>query len=749
MRRHREGAASRARAFHRAVRVGAAATSCAAALLAGDSHAQSAPIENIVVTANRREEALQSIPSTVQVLTGASLDRQGAQNFQDYLAEIPSVGFRDAGQGSRQISMRGISNPGGSIYGVAASSSAVGIYLDDIPIQGTSRAPDLGIYDLQRVEVLKGPQGTLYGEGAMGGAIKLVLNQPDASSFSSKAEFRLADTDGGSISYRIRAAVNAPVLEDRAAIRAVASYGKQGGYIDNVANGKNDYNDTEQYSGRVLGTVDVSDRLRVQLTAMYDRQHIYGSNRQQEGLRAYQARDLVGEQSDDRFAILGATLRYDARWFDIVSSTSFYDRRWVYNEFYGDFSALFAQYTGLLAGAPFAGGNPERMSFRVDQHQRAISNETRLVSKPGDALSWVAGIFYRNRHQTSIGDIYVGDAATSWDPFLRSRGFPATPGTDIGGRRSSESFEQIALYGEATYEILPRLKATVGIRWFTEALGLVDDEYFVPPLATVFNSNTTINTRTYGRTPKFNLSYQLSDTALVYVQAAQGFRSGGPNLNHALDARVPAQFQSDTLWSYEAGLKTSWLDRRLTANLSAYYQDWTGLQVLSILDGTFGYTANAGKASVRGVEAELAWIIDPAWRVGANLGFNDATIDQPVAGAAAGTVTPNAPRLTYAAFVEYLRPAWNEVNFSARADVRHVGRQATVLVAPPDNGLFINGYTTENVRVGLEGTSWDASLFVENLSNQVVQYNRTNNLLFQRISVGRPRTVGVQLQLKF
>ena len=242
------------------------------------------PDEEIVVTAERREQGVQDIALPIQLFSGRTLERLGADKFEDYLLQVPGVSLRSQGNGASRIAIRGISNIAASDVGGGNTLSTVGLYLNDVPIQGTSVLPDLALYDVQRIEVLKGPQGTLYGEGAMGGAIKMQLTPPDMSATSARGEATLSTTDGATtLSYAARGVLNLPLAQDRVGLRLVGTYKSDAGFVNNIATGERDYNDRRSWSVRGILAANIAEGFDAELLAMSEHGEADGDQAQIHG----------------------------------------------------------------------------------------------------------------------------------------------------------------------------------------------------------------------------------------------------------------------------------------------------------------------------------------------------------------------------------------------------------------------------------------------------------------------------------
>jgi iron complex outermembrane receptor protein len=507
-------------------------------------------LQEIVVTATRREEPLQRTAATVQVLSGAQLESRGAAQFSDYLYDIPNVGYRDAGDGSKQISIRGISNAYGSRYGVATSVATVGMYYNDVPIQGTSRAPDLDLFDIERVEVLKGPQGTLFGEGAMGGAVRVIPVEPKLGVSESKIGSLVSSTEGGGLSYRFRGARNVP-LSERVALRVVGDYGQDAGYIDNVAVRpvQDGYNSSTHTSARADLLMQPSEALRLNVFALLDSRSQDGYSRVSSGAGRFSNHDPVDEDSSDRFELVALTAKFSTALGELSSISSYYRRQWNLTQNYSAAALSVNATIGTFAANP---NLPLAVPYLVDQQQSSFAQELRLVSGGDSRFDYVAGLFYRERDQDTDSTAYQPNLARIVNPLLAGVGLPLNVTDDIFSRNPGEHWEQLAAYGEASFELSSRLTATAGLRVFREE-STFSDELIHLPFLSFLDTRGTTDTEHDGVLPKGTIQYQLDDERMVYVTAAKGFRSGGPNLNFVAGT-TPPDFSSDSLWNYEVGL---------------------------------------------------------------------------------------------------------------------------------------------------------------------------------------------------
>lgn len=737
---------------------------------AQDASAQSARagsefLEEVVVTANRREENVQAVPASIQVLDGTVLDRLGANDFEDYLNSISSVGMTRSGSGSVKAGVRGVSNVIGSESGVGDSTSTVGLYLNDVPIQGSGPLPDLALYDIQRIEVLKGPQGTLYGEGAMGGAIKMILTPADASTFSTRAEGAVSSTEDGGTNYEVKGAVNLPLISDRMAARVVASYRDDSGFVDNTRQGIEDIDSSTTLNVRALLDWELTDAFSAEVLALHQdfdqddfSEVVSGAGDLQSNL----AEDRYNEVKFDLYAL---TLKYDFGGAELVSSTSSWKNereRFERAATVGFFLNFTLEPFGLPPVAP-----TDAQGFTLFLDQKAFTQELRLSSTGDARFDWTVGAFYRDAEQKSTGYDTIQDMTPINDAIIAAGFFPPQAVFESSYAFESkieEQFKQTAVYAEADVEVVERLNLKVGARWFQEDLDLsqrdeglnlvaLDLEFLGIPNPS-FRETSADDDDLIGRV---GLSYRLSDARMVYALVSQGFRSGGPNFSGGLaGTTVPELFESDSLINYEIGAKTAWLDGRLIANASVYYIDWSDVQVR--VSGTnTAFIGNAGEAQVRGGEVQLIAVPSDRWQLGLNLGLLRSELSSLAPGVAGrvGADLPNAPETTGSAYVQYGWPVGEWGDGIARFDYLYVDEQAIELLPPTGttDDYYLDAYDLGRFQIGLQSSRWSAFVFADNLWNEraVTSKTRLNppSSAEERLSVVRPRTIGVRFVLSF
>ncbi|HEY0505155.1 MAG TPA: TonB-dependent receptor, partial [Lysobacter sp.] len=622
--------------------------------------AQTAPEEvgEVIVTATRRAERLQDVPASIQAIGGEELQRTGAVDFADYGRTVAGVSFIDSGPGRAQIFIRGVSTGGDASTGKEAT---VGVYIDETPVSEGSSQPDLKLYDIDRIEVLRGPQGTLYGSGSLGGTLRVITRQPEFSGVSGYVQGLLSGTEEGGANQSANGWINVP-LSDTLALRAVAYAVHNDGFLDDAyGTPRKDINDEDTYGGRVAVRAKPSDALDVVLTGIYQRTTAGAYYRVTDTYPDLVILQSAPEPFRDRYGVVNLKVDYDFGVATLTSSTSVFDRR---RYFENDID----YFLGAL-------GIPEGDS-RLTYDAKATVQEVRLASNGEGRLRWVVGAFFTDRdddyHQT-----------------INFRGAPppATPGDNLFLADTLATTKQTAGFGEVSFDFAPKLTATVGVRVSrtdrsTEAIkdGLVLGGRSV--LTGDFEETST--------TPKFNLSYKPNDDVLLYLQAAKGFRIGGVNPGLPPCAATPGctidvgdSFGSDSLWNYEVGAKLQLLERRLTVNASAFYIDWSDIQLnVSRGDGFDGFL-NSGDAKSKGVEVEVRARLTEQLRIGGQVTYTDAklgALPASLAGVAtSGARIPDVARWNAAANMEWGTTVWGDGYFYARGDLQYVGDRTTSL----------------------------------------------------------------------
>ena len=759
-------------------------------------------LEEITVTAEKRASTVQDTPISITAVSGADLVERGIVDFATLAGETPGISMRQNGPGQTEFEMRGMTSSGGN-------SPTVGFYLDDVPMTSPAQAQngkvviDPSLYDLNRVEMLRGPQGTLYGAGSMGGTVKLVTNQPDTQEFHASGAATTSETAGGGFNYTVNGMVNLPLIDNRLALRLVGTDSHTSGWIDRIVLSNFPLSDPTGFiRGNVLGgqvqadysqsnaehlsggraTIlwQVTDDLTLTPTVFYQRITQDGPSARDSvpGTMAHYQPFDVAEPYADRFTLGALTGNYRAPGFDLTSVTALWTRISTQTQ---DTSESFENPYTCITIAPSCGqlpfygpngvGSGPVVGTETDP-SRQFSEEFRVASTADGPLKGVAGVFYSNfKSEWQLNTQSPNNL--SYVDFSNFTTPAAT--TTVWGLNEPANIRQWAVFGEGTWAITPALKATAGLRWFSYTSDL--SMYFAgwgSPLGGATPSTTDVSQASKGVDPKFNLSYEFSSDLMVYATAAKGFRPGGGNqpLPNFPPPNAPANFgytawpkpyNSDSLWSYEVGEKSRFLDRHLTANASVYYEDWSQIQLEEL---PFGYPLfdNSGDAKIYGSELEIQALLGGGFTLSASGAYTHATLDpgphytivlqgQPV-GDPASRVVPDVPKYTANVGLDYIHALAGELSLVSHADYTYTGQRYDLVAINQGQMWSLPGYDLVNLRLGVKsGSDWGVSLFCTNLANNhpALENMTALNLAnpdFNRVLTSQPRTIGLDFSFK-
>lgn len=776
--------------------------SVAVAQSAAAEPAEGGALEEIIVTAEKRASTVQDTPISITAVSGADLAARGIVDFSTLAAQTPGISMRDNGPGQTEFEMRGMTSSGGN-------SPTVGFYLDDVPMTAPAAAQngkvviDPTLYDLNRVEMLRGPQGTLYGAGSMGGTVKLVTNQPDTQAFHVSGEATGSGTDGGGFNYTVNGMLNLPLIDNQLALRLVGTDSHTSGWIDRIVLADFPLPDPTGFiRGNVLGaqvqhdyTQSNAEHLGGVRAALLWRPSedftltpsIFYQRVTQDGpsaydsvpgtLAHYQPFDIAEPYSDE-FTLGALTANYHGAGFELTSVTARWTRRSVQTQ---DTSESFENPFTCITIAPDCGelpfygpngvGSGPVAGTETDPSNQ-FSEELRVASISDGPLKGVAGVFYsdfNSRWQLNT----QSQNNLSYVDFSNFTTPAAT--TLVWGLNEPAHITQWAVFGEGTWAVTPAFKATAGLRLYSYDSNL--SMYFAgwgSPLGGATPSTINVTQSANGVDPKFDLSYEFSEDLLVYATAAKGFRPGGGNqpLPNFPPPNSPANFgytawptsyKGDSLWSYEVGEKARFLDRRVTVNASVYYEDWTQIQLEEL---PFGYPLfdNAGDAKIYGGELELKAAPGAGFVMSASGAYTHATLSpgphytivlqgQPV-GDPAATVVPDVPEYTANVALDYTHELSATLSLIAHADYTYTGQRYDLVAINQGQMWSLPGYALTTVRVGVASTSdWNVSLFCTNLANSRPELENMTALNlanpdYNRILTAQPRTIGLDFNFK-
>ncbi len=705
-----------------------------AAQAAGQSSTAAAAAEDdenvIVVTATKRDADLQSVPFSINAQTQADIQRSGATTIEDLSRNVAGLTVQNLGPGQSQVSIRGVSG-GQIVRDQPGVKEQVGFYLDESVISLSLFTPDIDLFDLNRVETLRGPQGTLFGSGSVGGTVRYITNQPRTDRVEGLAEGDINFIDGGSVGGSIKGAVNYP-LSDKVAVRAVGYFTRYGGFIDAIgpAGGEN-VNSGERYGGRVAMLFQPTENIRIVPRILYQEIRTNGFNRQESfnlfanpftttrppvTIGPREQFLLLPEAFRDKTLIVDGTISIDLGPVAVTSVSTYTDRSILVSR---DASAL----TGSVSvdlGFPAASVTLPS-NLRDTTEVNSFTQEVRFSSTGDGPFQWVAGVFYANidrvytqRLPTPGYDAVTDQVLGAGTSAAVANGFPANSpfNSDL-----PYNLEQIAGFGEISYKFADKLTVTAGLRYydFKEVRTITTGGLFGNG-----DRNRLDRTASNGFTPRFLASLEVTDGIFLNAQASQGFRLGGVNdpLNANLctpaDRAIFGGFQSygdETQWNYEGGIKAK--RGGITFNAAVYYADIRNLQVtLDAGSCSSRIVFNVPKAHSVGGEFEISARPSRNLQIGVSGSITDARFDSTVTdgtgavigGIRAGNRLPTVPQFQISGNVSYTLPFADDRQMVFNLSVQHVGNRITQPsdLQPPASffrsGLPFGGATGNEVR---------------------------------------------------
>jgi outer membrane receptor protein involved in Fe transport len=715
-------------------------------------------LEEVVVTAEKRSERLQDVPLSIAALTSADLQNSGAVTLQDIGREVPGLSIVALAPGQNTLIIRGISSTGGT-------APTVGFYIDDTPISVANHLrgeTDPVLFDLDRVEVLRGPQGTLYGASSEGGTVRYITKQPDTQAFAAAVKQTVSYTENGGPNIETDGLVNIPV-NSTIAVRASAVYRWYDGYIDRypvattdilgIGLGPKTKNvNTEQTTAANLAVAfKPTDSLVITPQIMYQRIQLGGAFAIDVPPGSFdnpiQTRD-TDEPSTMQFTLLTLPVHLNLGPVSLVSSTAYNDGEYASTE---DNSKANYYYLGPTPQTYIFPG-----AYATIQKTRVFTEELRASGTIGP-VDGLVGVYYSHERDFSYGDwpISADYNAAFGTPFGNEPYFFA------GG--SWSTLKQEAAFAQFTVHIFDGLEATLGDRVF----------YLSQPNSATYTGFYNGGTSTaagapkeHGNTPKFGLAYHVTPDAMVYANASKGFRPGNSvflpqNICAADLAAVglsspPTAYTSDSIWDYEVGGKFGSKPMRLSLDAALFYIDWKNLQqTIHLPTCSFNFTGNFGAAVSKGAELQVQYGITDALRITAGGSYTQAQLTEVVAGTqgSVGSALQNVPKWTGNVSLEY-HAEINSVSGFARFDMNASSRQYNNF-DPTSNYYATAGYALANFRIGTDSVKqWQGSFFIDNLFDRHAETGlRTASgidlPMTRAVSMNRPRTIGVDIRRDF
>jgi outer membrane receptor protein involved in Fe transport len=816
----------------------------------GSATAQSEVVQqgDIVVTALKRATSIQQTPISISAVTSDSLVRQNITDSNALGRVAPSLVINEGSNGGSRVIIR-------NLY--ATGEPLVGLYYDEVPLSGTGGVsndaggtlPGLRLFDVERAEVLRGPQGTLYGASSMGGTIRVIFAKPKLDRYEGAIDGQTSNVDGsgGAFGYQLNGMVNLPILEDVAAARVVGFYEKQPGFVDNSLLGFRNINESESFGGRLTVRVKPTDDITLDLLGVYQKRDGARSdwnytNYQLTG-RRYDQQVLIQQPQTDELKLFGATLNWDFGFATLTATGSYSERSLEYSFDYTNFFSryqtvndtrgLVPAYTGAGTAIPgyarfqsdCLGGYVQRttcdgagyqalvnsygnQSTYQPQTNKTSTEEIRLADD-AHALKWTVGLYHSYRKNFTRSILERADPVTGLQNY--PNGFASSTALIVGvnttglDRTIDDRLEQVAGFAELTWDVTDALSLTAGGRYF-KYMKDTTSEVLVPSYIAGNRRQDPLTSGgdEKGTLLKFGVDYQLNRDVMFYATAAQGYRPGGVNQALGLPSYA-ASYSSDSVWSYEAGVKTTWLDRKVVVNLDAFRMDWDGMQISASFNNAFGFITNSSSAArIQGIELDTSFY--PIDRLSFRLSgsYIDAKLqgDQglpsgitqcpipfvpgttgcaTVAAGRKGDTIPYSPKWTAQSSLDYSVPLEDDLEVIYHADLSYRSKSLTTYDLPRYAAAYPNGpggtpggaalytlpgFATVGLRMGLEkdGGRWGIYMFANNVFNTIGLTSLTNGQasatqLAQSyngtlirpnfVQASPPRVIGLQATVRF
>ena len=691
----------------------------------------------IIVTAQKREQRLIDVPLSVSVVTSEQLQEVHAQRLDDYFTRVPSAAINETQAGEARLILRGINT--------GSTASTVATYVDETPYgsatalaNGGTLTPDLDPEELERVEVLRGPQGTLYGANALGGLLKYVTVAPTTGRVYASAQVGVEAIDHGGTGYLGRASLNVPVSDDLA-ILGSGFYRKDAGFIDDPLHGNN-VNSDREYGGRISALFKPTTALTIRASAMLENLNSDAPNTVDRDpltllptLGRYVQSHIVSQPSDIKYRVYNGTATYDFGPVTLLSSSS-----------WGNLNQSVIVDATALLGAP--------SSVNQTVRQRRFTQEVRLATTHPipSWLDWTIGGYYTRERDAIDQNLGLNDGDTG-EAIADASGLQVVS--------LPTYYREIAGFGNATIHLTSKFDLTLGGRYShnrQNSVEVISGTAIGDPIR--FDGRSSDNVFTYSVAP----SYKPSENLLIYARVAKGYRPGGPNVLPALadPNEVPRQFAPDTTTNYEVGVKTELLDHKLTLELTGFYIDWNKIQLLASVGG-FGVNINGGKARSKGIEFSGSLTPVKGLTLSANGAYVDAylTQDVPAFAALSGDQLPYTAKFSGTLAADYDYPLSDKINGTVGVSWRYTGSRTSAFNASTDadgniyGQQHLGGFSQIDAHAGITYGKFRLDAFVRNLTDtrgiiDVGAFGSAENGAIG-VAIVRPRSIGATLGFRY
>ncbi len=711
---------------------------------------------------------LQDIPLSVSAVSADDIISSGVGSIVDFVKAVPSVNIIQNGPGQTQTTIRGIAN-GNYRSSETADRPLTAIYLDDVPISIQGATPDLKVVDLERVEILRGPQGTLFGAGSMAGTIRYITKKPDTDEFSGQIQGVLSEVaDSDDVGWNVSGSVNVPITDTLAFLGSVYQ-GEDAGFIDNVGTGKDDANSVETTQVRGALRFTGIEGLTLDASIIHSNVEADGNTNAYFGTGTHDRiiETITPESYDDDFLLVNITAEIDIAGMTLVSSTGYTDREM-------DLRPT-GTFENLIGGLLPLRENDSLLSNRIE----TFTQEIRLLSAQENRFTWQLGAFYEDTERVyDQNNIAPGvDAVTELDSVLF---FGAdTPDVIFFGQHDIDE-QQLAFFVDVNFRFNDQWNISVGTRYFDFEQefdlffsGLAGSEYIPSPNPPpVFLPLTTAgNPKEDGFTSRVNLSYAPNDDVLLFAEVSEGFRYGAVNEPVATTfcggLKGPVSFGSDELTNYALGAKSQMADQRVTLNATVFFIDWTDVQSEFALDCGYYYRVNEGTVHSAGVELETAFQLTENWMVGLNSSYTNAEAQDDVFSPGAfgppgvvaldGQKAPLFPEWIVSFHTEYSVPLaiGGGGDLTLRGDIQYRDEYGNIFATGNSLYRVTPSQTLLNASVNYVSDRWEVGLFGTNLTDSkniaIITANPAGAFPGYEDSRfhGSPRTIGIRGKVNF
>jgi iron complex outermembrane receptor protein len=766
-------------------------------------------LAEVIVSARKVEENLQDVPISIDVFTQKDLKNLGIASMDDYLQKVPSISYISTGPGTQLFVMRGVSDGSNPNY---ANTASTGFFVDDMSMNDSGAQPDLHLYDIERIEILNGPQGTTFGAGAMSGAIRYITNKPDVNAFSAGADADAGKIQGSQWNQTYEGFLNLPLIDGVLGMRLSGFSVSNGGFINNelttrpwvnqtVSNNadwaRNDYNRENIKGGRIAFKWLPVENWSALLTYGFQRQQTWGAWDEDPTLPPRTVSRFGPESNLFEANMVDFHVDGDVGIGDLVFASAYWNQeRKQWNEYsqymqnfnYGAptggfpgtqegytclndpyYGPLYAAEVGAPPNSKYVGCKPPLQYYSYNINPERWSNELRLSSKPGGRFHWLAGFYWERTIDSNFNNTYympglqVNGAAFQWyaTTYYGITQSSLPPGvwytyTETTHDLNTSEFMNI------NFDVTDKLNVEAGVVHYHDKA-----TYDTPLFSFAYapNGPSYFETSSHKWDGKAGVSYKVTDHAMVYADWAQGFRPGGANSGDTpmcYSNGVSQTYTPDTLNNYELGWKTTSQGGRLLWNGAAYYMDWKSLQALiydALVCASASYNINVGDARIYGAESNVDYNINDNWQLQASVNYTQASVTSastPAYQPYVGERLPFAPYFSWSWNTRYQTPVSQNLRGYLQFDMAHKGNMYNGLNPNDVNTglprILQPAYTLMNVRLGINPAAserWFAEFYITNLADKnAIVYSNTGNFDL-RLTTNEPRVYGMRVSYRW